>query len=235
MAPDSTGTCLLIQNKILEDFGNQPRGDGTSDVAIMQYRAALETNLNLPDAASPAGSFPHTLGIANQEYTEESTEPVGTDRNPLLTDAGHRILDPELAVSDVRPDLQMGLTDRNIVSPAMAHKVQGLNSTSVCVSLADHSGSVPVPPDNSFSADAYLALHASTSSSPGFEVRLRDQDIMPAGVADDSHGVDPVEVPLADLSGSVSVPPTDNEHKGEREKGMVGWENGGAIPPPGLG
>ncbi|CAM6065117.1 unnamed protein product [Sphagnum tenellum] len=231
MAPDFTGTCLLIQNKILEDFGNQPRGDGTSDAAIIQYRAVLETNLNLPDAASPAGSFPHTLEIANQEYTEEPTEPVGTDRNPLLIDAGHQILDPELAVSDVRPDFQMGLTDRNIVSPATAHKVQGLNSTSVWVSLADHSGSVPVLPGDSFLADAYLTLRASTSSSPGFELRQTDQDIMPAAMAYETHGVDPVEVPLADLSGSVSVPPTDNEHKGECEKGMVGWENGGAFPP----
>jgi hypothetical protein len=76
----------------------------------MQYREVLEANLNLPDAASPAGSSPHTLEIANQEYTEEPTEPVGTDGNPLLTDAGHPILDPELAASDICPDLEMWLT-----------------------------------------------------------------------------------------------------------------------------
>jgi len=236
MAPDSTGACLLIQNKILEDFGNQPRGDGTSDAAIMQYREVLEANFDLPDAASPAGSSPHTLEIANQEYTEEPTEPVGTDCNPLLADAGQLILDPELAASDVRPDLEMGLTDRNIMTAAiMTHKVQGVNATSVWVSLADHSGSVPVPPGNSILADPYLTSLASTSS-PGFEMRLTDHDIMPAAMAHEVHGVDAisVEVSLARLSGSVSVPPTDNEHKGEHEKGMVGWENGGASPPPSL-
>ncbi|CAM6017634.1 unnamed protein product [Sphagnum balticum] len=236
MAPDLTGACLSIQNKILEDFGNHPRGDGTSDAAIIQYREVLEANLNLPDAASPAGISPHTLEIANQDYTEEPTEPVGTDGNPLLTDAAHQILDPELAASDVRPDLEMGLTYRNIMTTAMAHKVQAVSDTSVGVSLADHSGSVPVPLGNSFLADAYLTLRASTSS-PGFEMRLTDEDNMPAAMAHEVHGVEAisVEVSLADLSGSVSVPPTDNEHKGEREKGMVGWENGGASPSPGLG
>jgi hypothetical protein len=209
----------------------------------MQYREVLEANLNLPDAASPAGSSPHTLEIANQDYTEEPTEPVGTDGNPLLTDAAHPILDPELAASDVRPDLEMGLTYRNIMTTAMAHKVQAVNDTSVGVSLADHSGSVPVPPGNSFLAGAYLTqyaqLHASTSH-PGFEMRLIGQDNMPAAMAHVAHEVHGVEassvgVSLADLSGSVSVPPTDNEHKGEREKGMVGWENGGASPSRGLG
>lgn len=212
------------------------RGDGTSDAAIMQYREVLEANFDLPDAASPAGSSPHTLEIANQEYTEEPTEPVGTDCNPLLADAGQLILDPELAASDVRPDLEMGLTDRNIMTAAiMTHKVQGVNATSVWVSLANHSGSVPVPPGNSFLPDPYLTSRASTSS-PGFEMRLTDHNIMPAAMAHEVHGVDAisVEVSLARLSGSVSVPPTDNEHKGEHEKGMVGWENGGASPPPGL-
>jgi len=203
----------------------------------MQYREVLEANLTLPDATTPAGNSPHTLEIANQEYTEEPTEPVGTDGNPLLTDAGHPILDPELAASDVRPDLEMGLTYRNIMTAAIAHKVQGVNATSVGVFLADHSGSVPVPPGNSFLAGAnltqYAQFHASTSR-PGFEMRLADQDIMPAAMAQEFHGVDAisVEVSLADLSGSVSVPPTDNEHMGECEKGMVGWENGGASSPP---
>jgi hypothetical protein len=222
MAPDFTGACILIQNKILEDFGNQPRGDGTSDAAVMQYREVLEANLEIA---------PHTLEIANQEYTEEPTDPVGTDGNPLLTDAGHPMLDPELAASDVRPDLEMGLTDGNIMTAAMAHKVQAVHATSVGVSLADHSGSVPVPPGNSSLADAYLTLPASTSS-PCFEIRLTNPNIMTAAMAHEVHGVDPVEVPLADLSGSVSVPPTDNEHMGEHEKGMVGWENGGASRPP---
>jgi hypothetical protein len=181
----------------------------------MQYRVVLEANL--PDAAFPAGSSPHTLENANQEYTEEST-----DGNPLLTDAGHLILDPELAASDVRPDLEMGLTDRTMATAAMAHKVQGVNATSVGVSLADHSGSVPVPPGNSF-----LATRLD------FEMRLTDQNNMPAAMTHEVHGVDAisVEVSLARLSGSVSVPPTDNEHKGECEKGMVGWENGEASPP----
>jgi hypothetical protein len=117
-----------------------------------------------------------------------------------------------------------------MMTAAMAHKVQGVNATSVGVSLADHCGSVPVPPGNSFLVDAYLTLCASTSG-PGFEVRLPHQDIMPSAMAHEVHGVDAisVDVPL------VSVPPTDNEHKGESEKGMVGWENGGASPPPGLG
>jgi hypothetical protein len=181
----------------------------------MQYREVLEANLNLPDAASPAGSSPHTLEIANQEYTEEPTEPVGTDGN-----AGHPIVDPELAASDVRPDLEMGLTYRNIMTEAMAHKVQGVNATSVGVSLADHSGSVPVPLSNSFLAD--LTLCASTSR-PGFQMRMTNADIMPAEMAHEVHGVDAISVP---------VPPTDNEHKGECEKGMVGWENGGDSPRP---
>jgi hypothetical protein len=203
----------------------------------MQYREVLEANLNFPDAASPAGSSPHPLEIANQEYTEEPTEPVGTGGNPLLTDAGHLILDPELAASDVHPDLEMGLTYENMTA-AMAYKVQGVNATSVGVSLADHCGSVPVPPGNSILADAEMTLCASTSL-PDFEMRLPPQDIMPAAaaMAHDFHGVDAISVPvpLADLSGSVSVPPTDNEHKGEHEKGMVGCENGGASLPPGLG
>lgn len=199
------------------------RGDGTSDAAIVQYQEVLEANLNLPDAASPARSSPHTVEIANEEYTEEPTETVGTDGNPLLADAGQPILHPELAASDAHPDLEMGLTDRDIMTAAMAH-------------LADHSGSVPVPPGNSFLADASLTLRASTSH-PGFEMRLTGEDIMPAAMAHEVHGVDAtsVEVSHADLSGLVLVPPTDNEHKGECEKGMVGWENGGASPSPGLG
>ncbi|CAM6041482.1 unnamed protein product, partial [Sphagnum compactum] len=162
MAPDSTGACISIQNRILEDFANQPRGDGTSDAAIIQYRQVFEANL--PDAASPARSSPHTLEFANQEYTEEPTEPVGTDGNPLLADAGQPILDPELAASDVHPDLEMGMTGRSIMTAAMAHKGQGVNATSVWVPLADHSGSVPFPPGNS-------VLRASTSR-PDFEMRL---------------------------------------------------------------